>query len=267
MQKPPVRPKPGVPPIGRTRASDAQKLLTPQKKTAPASALRRAGASSAAYAFGTPLSHQVKIRGSVALRNRKAGAARLSPSAIGSGFALPSLLLLLGGVNGFFVAATACVLFGCGHTLARTLQNRRHVALLAPEIDLAAQFDRFVEQSASRLPEEAVALLQDIKAALSQILPRLGAIRKQGTLGAEDIFFIEQTILRYLPDTCAPFFAIPADRHDLVLLNRNQTPKQALLEQFGMIATKLQRLHDELVKTDADQLNVQQRFLADKTAR
>src|SRR5690349_8504532 len=110
MHRPPSRPKSGTSPIGRTRASDAQKLLAPQKKTASAGVVRRTGASNNAYAFGAPLSNQVKLRGSAQLRKNKVGLARIPPVAIGGGSALLAALLPVAGVSIFFAAAAACIL-------------------------------------------------------------------------------------------------------------------------------------------------------------
>ncbi len=266
MSQAPIRGKVVQAPPGRTRADAAQKLLAPQKKAVSQTALHRAALGNKAHALGVPLTSQVRTHGTMQLRRRSSAMASASPHLFGIGFAAMAALLLLAGLEIAFVLVAACVFYGCGYALGKNLQNHRFAALLAAEIDLASAFDHFVDQNASRLPAEALVEINAIKGSLTHLLPKLAGIQSEGSLGQDDVFFIHQTVIRYLPDASAPYFAIPADKQDCALLEHGKTPKQVLREQFEMIRTKLCELEEQIIKADAQKLAQHKRFLERKTS-
>ncbi len=266
MSPPPIRGKVVQGPPGRTRAEAAQKLLVPQKKMISQTALQRATLANKAHALGVPLTNQVKAHGTTRLRQRSSTLANYSPHLVGVGFAAMAALLLVAGLEILFVLAAACVFYGCGFAVGKHLQERRFAALLADEIDLASEFDQLVDRIAARLPAETLEELHAIKGSLTHLLPKLVAIQSEGSLGQEDLFFIQQTIVRYLPDASAPYFAIPVDQQDSPLLEQGKTPKQVLREQFQMIRDKLRELEERIVRADAQKLAQHKRFLERKTS-
>lgn len=266
MSHPPIHGKVVQGPPGRTRADAVHNLRAPQKKTVSQTALHRAALANKAHALGVPLTNQVRMRGATQLRQHSSALASLSPHLIAVGFAAMAGLLLLAGLEIPFVLVAACVFYGVGFAMGKSLQSRRFASLLAAEIDLAIEFDIFVDQNAQRLPSEAMEEIHAIKGSLSHLLPKLASIQSEGSLGQDDVFFIRQTVVRYLPDASAPYFAIPADKQDSPLLDQGKSPKRVLQEQFRMIRDKLRDLEDQLVSADAQKLAQHKRFLERKTS-
>ncbi|MES2932810.1 MAG: hypothetical protein V4805_04915 [Pseudomonadota bacterium] len=265
MPRPPTRNKSGLILVGRSGDAQAQRLMTIRKMEVSQTALRRVTLANKASTLGTPLTLQVKNQGSRNVKNSSKILANWSPNLIGSLCALSASLLWLIPADLIFIALAACVLYAVGYAVTGRLQIRRITETMASELDLAIQFDGFLMQMATRLPQEGIDALQSIKTTLARLLPRMASIKDEGILSHEDIFFIRQVIERYLPDATAPYFALPQDQRDNPLLDQGATPTQLLLQQFSMMADKLKHLHEKVVKADAEKLAQHKRFLEHKT--
>ena len=114
-------------------------------------------------------------------------------------------------------------------------------ATASAEIATAQAFDGLINSRASRLPDDALVELRDIKGVLAQLLPRLKAATNAGVIGADDVFFVHQAVERYLPDAIDPYlkFSQPAAEHARMMLQQLDLVK----EKMHLLTVKLDEMH------------------------
>jgi len=74
---------------------------------------------------------------------------------------------------------------------------------------LAQQVRKLVDSVAQGLPKDALEVLHEIQATLSEMLPRLQEMKDRGAISAKDSFTVIETVRRYLPDTLAAYLRLP----------------------------------------------------------
>lgn len=230
------------------------------RKPVAAEALRRAALARDIQALGTPLAAQVATRAA-------AGDRYLRPHLTGLALACAAMVLPLVGASPPVVAIVAATMYVVGYAVARVYAQRRRSDRIAPAVELASQFDEFVAERVPRLPEDANASLQRIKALLARVLPALGDPDASASLTQEETFFAREAVARYLPDAVRPFLAIPADRADVAVGPEGQTPRAQLVEQLGMVERELARIDERLAVGKAAELARNRKLLERRTSR
>lgn len=182
-------------------------------------------------------------------------------TAIGWTSALPAFQIIL--LGSFFFAGTV---YG-----NLQLQKNRQLQEIAAEINLAGEFDRNFAQWTPQLPPALQESLQQIKAGLGRILPRLQKQQSMGLMTAEDAFFVRQTILQYLPDAMAPYLAMPAERRQQAFAGdagvagvAGKSAQDLLHEQLQILLSKLNHIEHGLWQEDGHKMLSHKRFLQDK---
>lgn len=135
---------------------------------------------------------------------------------------------------------------------------------LHAELDVAQQFDQCLAQYGPHLPETTCALLQTIKNALAQLLPRLPQIKTGFLLKGDDVFYITQAASRYVPDALATFTAIHRNEQATAISVDGKSAQVLLDEQLELVVQKLAQIQQELLQQDGQKLLMQKRFLQEK---
>jgi hypothetical protein len=224
----------------RTRLQIVQSLTRPEPARAPAASTRKRSIRKH-YTLGSPAREQV---GSMATATF--GARRLHPAArplsVGVGAALATgTALLVSGVESFLVIAAVplvcAVAYGTMSGVIGSIAQRQ----AKEELDLAGAFDRLVETSAAGLPPATIECLKQIKLHLVRLLGELRELQECGALSHDDVHFIRQSVVRYVPDAISPFMALSPERR---AQDASQSPSPAgiLDEQLDLICAKLQSL-------------------------
>lgn len=123
--------------------------------------------------------------------------------------------------------------------------------------------EELIRDSRQRLPAEAIALLESIRARMEAILPRLTELQAALLQNSTQTFTIAETVTRYLPDALDSYLKLPpmyAVAHHV----DGKTPKQHLLGQLHLLDAKLADIADDLFRGDAEALARNGRFLEDK---
>jgi ABC-type transporter Mla subunit MlaD len=111
-----------------------------------------------------------------------------------------------------------------------------------------------------KAPKEVVALVDNIKLSIAEILPRLA--RQQGTL--YDAHVIRQTALEYLPGMLETYLALPPAYARLHPVKDGKTTTQVFIEQLQLLDAEMQKLAVDILKDDTDALIVHGNFLREK---
>lgn len=229
------------------------------KKPVSAEAVRRATLAWDIQAIGAPLASQVATRAGPADR-------KLRPHIAGLGLACAAAPLALMGSSLPVIGIAGAALYVVGYVATRHYTRRRRSELIAPAVELAGKFDEFVAAQLPRLPEEANASLQRIKALLGRVLPALGDPHASAALTQEETFFARAAVARYLPDAVRPFLALPPDRVDAAAGPGAKTPKTLLLEQLAMVERELARIDERLAAGTAEELARNKKLLERRTS-
>jgi hypothetical protein len=228
------------------------------KKPVATEALRRAALARDVQALGAPLAAQIERRAG----GRSGG---LQPHLGGIALVAGALVPWLAGASLVVVAVAFAALYGVGYAAARSVARRRRSQRLAPVVDLAGQFDRFVAAQATRLPPDAAASLHRIKALLARVLPALAD--PGAALTQEEAAFAREAVARYLPDAVRPFLALPPDRAEVAAGPEARTPRALLVEQLEMVERELARIDERLAAARAGELARNRELIERRTAR
>jgi len=186
---------------------------------------------------------------------------------VGCLLALGGLGLFFAGFIGVFWWAIVAGLYAVGvlawphNDLAQTAQDTE----LSTEM-LAQQVRKLVDSVAKGLPKDALDLLRNIQATLSELLPRLNELRERGVISAKDSFTVVETVRRYLPDTLAAYLRLPKFYAQMQTLADGRTASQTLVDQLRVLDTSLKDVAKSAFAGDAEALVVNGEFLRDKFA-
>lgn len=261
----PVPPKPGksgwIPVSSDKLRKPGQALPRPVAPPSEA-AIRRAAQTHTLHtmrALGTPLAQQISTHPGNGKRPNLvlyvAGLSALSTTMLVS-FVVQAPLVVMG------LAGAASI--GLALKLAHSLFAPSPSQSLVAEIDVAQQFDQCLAHFGPQVPETTFALLQTIKNALAQLLPRLPQIKSGFLIKNEDVFYITQAALRYVPDALQTFAAIHHEGQSTAISLDGKSPQELLDEQLELIVQKLAQIQQELLQQDGQKLLMQKRFLQEK---
>jgi hypothetical protein len=179
--------------------------------------------------------------------------------------ALGGLGLFFAGIINVFWWAIVAGLYGVGvlgwprSDLAQTAQDTE----LSTEM-LAQQVRKLVDSVAKGLPKEALDLLHNIQATLTELLPRLNELRDRSVISPKDCFTVVETVRRYLPDTLAAYLRLPKFYAQMQTLADGRTASQTLVDQLRVLDTSLKDVAKSAFAGDAEALLTNGHFLRNK---
>ena len=145
------------------------------------------------------------------------------------------------------------------------LAARAEAAELDHEL-LAQQVGKLIDSVAKGLPAEALALLHDIQATLTELLPNLSRLEERGVLSPRATFTVLETVRRYLPDTLSGYLRLPKLYAQVHPLGDGKTASQSLVEQLRLLDGSLKEIAVNAFAGDAEALRVNGQFLQSRFA-
>jgi hypothetical protein len=179
--------------------------------------------------------------------------------------AIGGLGLFFGGIIHAYWWAIVAGLYGVGalgwprNDLAATAEHTE----LSGEL-LAQQVRKLVDSVASGLPRAALDPLYSIQATLSDLLPRLQALRDRGVISAKESFTVAEAVRRYLPDTLASYLRLPRFYAHVQTLADGKTASQTLIDQLRVLDGSLKDIAKSAFAGDAEALVSNGRFLENR---
>ena len=213
----------------KLRASGMVGNPVPRVK-AGSEAMRRARVSRRQGALGASLSESVRKK----VRAQPGTDIQFLHPALAGG-ALSICMAIAGFVADGFIAMVVLGAAGfvLGVLVIRAMKGNRGIRDAGEALASAAEFDAFVAARGARLPDSATASLGEMKSLFARLFPALRSTQAVGALGADDVFFIHQSIKRYLPDAIDPYLALqtPTDKALQAMQARSQAEAAALALQ------------------------------------
>lgn len=121
-----------------------------------------------------------------------------------------------------------------------------------------ARLDALLAQVRPQLPAEALQHLAGVRESVATLLPRLAA----DTPFAGALHTVQETVLRYLPDTLAHYLALPPAFRVSHPLHEGRTARTLLTEQLALLDARLAQIVADVAASDAQALLANGRFLA-----
>ena len=190
-----------------------------------------------------------------------------TPNMVGCVLALVGLGLFFSGIISSFWWAIVAGLYVAGAIgwPRSELAQRAEQAEMNNEL-LAQQVSRLIESVAKGLPAEALTLLRNIQATLTELLPKLTALQESGALSAKAAFTVLETVRRYLPDTLSGYLKLPKFYAQMHSLRDGRTASQTLVEQLRLLDGSLSDVARSAFAGDAEALVINGKFLESKFA-
>jgi hypothetical protein len=129
--------------------------------------------------------------------------------------------------------------------------------------DVRKALDHEVHAVSGRVPADVFAKLQSIQQIILGILPRSGALPP----GSPELFVVERTATDYLPTALESYLNLPRAYATLHPVQDGKTPKQVLLDQLGLLESKMSEVADDVHRNDTDRLLANGRFLEERFGR
>lgn len=171
-------------------------------------------------------------------------------------------LYLFGVIDRWWLPITAG-LYAAGYLAAPAVDPLRLRTEVTEEM-LREALDELIGSVRKRVPAEALRLLEDIRATLEGVLPKLAELKRTRRIDDPHGFTIGETVTRYLPDALGSYLKLPPAYAAAHRLPTGKTPRQALIEQLGLLDAKLKEIADDLFRGDAEALALNGRFLEQK---
>ena len=129
--------------------------------------------------------------------------------------------------------------------------------------DVRQTLDRQISSMAGRLPPEVMAKVLSIRQIILGILPRSGNLPP----GSPELYILERTATEYLPTTLQLYLTLPGTYPTQHEVQDGKTPKELLLDQLGILETKMSEVAEDVQRNDADRLLTNGRFLEERFGR
>ncbi len=187
---------------------------------------------------------------------------------LGCALALLGPLLLVLGVIGPGWPLITLGLYAAGYVLAGLAgspQQQQRLAQNLSQAQLLEALDDLMARSLPQLDAATGAHLQHIRASVAELLPRLTG-QAAGAGHAPALYTVQETVLRYLPDTLANYLALPPLFRTRHALADGRTAQQHLAAQLQQLDDTLAEVLANVAAQDAQALLANGRFLAAKFA-
>jgi hypothetical protein len=183
---------------------------------------------------------------------------------LGCALALLGPLLRVAGVIGPGWLTITAGLYAGGYLLGGFSSTPRLAQNLS-QTQLLEVLDDLVARSLPQLDGTTGGHLQQIRTSVAELLPRLSG--EAASAGHEPaLYTVQETVLRYLPDTLANYLALPPLFRTRHALADGKTAQQHLAAQLLQLDASLAEVLANLAARDAQALLANGRFLAAKFA-
>jgi hypothetical protein len=187
--------------------------------------------------------------------------------------AVAASLACLGAIGGLLawlqsswpLAACGVLALSGGLTLAWRLRRVSAPAAL-PWWDAAAvqRLDALLQACAPELPTAAVALLDDIKAALARMAPHVASGPPGPPFRPDDLFFLAELLRRYVPDTLQAYLQVPLAQRSVAVAAPGDAADTVLCAQLVSLREQVAERELRLAQAQTEPLLQQGRFLRAK---
>lgn len=178
---------------------------------------------------------------------------------VGLGLALIGVVLLLAHVIGGFWPVIVIGLYLIGAVLTPRRAARIDTQGFNPN-DVRQVLDRQISSMSGRLSPDVMAKVLSIRQIILGILPRSGNLPP----GSPELYILERTATDYLPTTLKLYLSLPGTYATQHQVQDGKTSKQLLLEQLGILETKMNEVAEDVQRNDADRLLTNGRFLEER---
>lgn len=185
------------------------------------------------------------------------------PNVAGSALGLVGLILFFTGVIGPGWPIIVAGLYALGWLLAWQLTPREEHLEIAREVHTEAlleALDRLVKQVEKRLPKEALTKLNDLRATLADLLPRLA----DSPVFSQEAHSVEKTARDYLPATLENYLRLPPIFARMHNLAGTKTATDLLLEQLSLLDERMKAMLQDVLAEDARALAENGAFLRER---
>ena len=209
-------------------------------------------------------------------RSCRAFARRRGPKHAGCALAFAGVALVFAGVIGAGWLAIILTLYALRRLAAprtRPAQRRARDGLgdkagpgnpAGPRADATLErLDSLVAQARPHLPEELVVHLYSVRCSIAQALPWL----LEGPAHDADLYTVRETVRRYLPDTLAPYLALPPALRTAHPVKDGKTPRQLLAQQLALLDEAMREIASKAGSRDVQSLLANGRFLEARFGR
>jgi hypothetical protein len=129
--------------------------------------------------------------------------------------------------------------------------------------DVRKALEREVFMVSGRLPPDVMAKVQSIQQIILGILPRSGVLASD----SPELYIVQRTATEYLPTALESYLNLPRAYATLHPIQQGKTSKQVLLDQLGLLESKMSEVADDVHRYDADRLLANGRFLEERFGR
>jgi len=181
---------------------------------------------------------------------------------VGLGLALIGIVLVLAHVIAGFWPLIVVGLYAVGAILT----PRRPAVEASPQFnpnDVRQVLDRQISSMSGRLSPDVMAKVLSIRQIILGILPRSGNLPP----GSPELYIVERTATDYLPTTLHLYLSLPGTYATQHQVQDGKTPKQLLLDQLGILESKMSEVAEDVQRNDADRLLTNGRFLEERFGR
>jgi hypothetical protein len=129
--------------------------------------------------------------------------------------------------------------------------------------DVRKALEKEVFMVSGRLPPDVMARVQSIQQIILGILPRSGVLPAE----SPELYIVQRTAMEYLPTALESYLNLPRAYATLHPVQQGKTSKQVLLDQLGLLESKMSEVADDVHRYDADRLLANGRFLEERFGR
>jgi hypothetical protein len=129
--------------------------------------------------------------------------------------------------------------------------------------DVRKALENEVFMVSGRLPPDVMAKVQSIQQIILGILPRSGVLPAE----SPELYIVQRTATEYLPTALESYLNLPRAYATLHPVQQGKTSKQVLLDQLGILESKMSEVADDVHRYDADRLLANGRFLEERFGR
>jgi hypothetical protein len=178
---------------------------------------------------------------------------------VGLGLALIGTLLLLVHVIAGFWPVIVVGLYLVGAILTPRRPAADATQVFNPN-DVRQVLDRQISSMSGRLSPDVMAKVLSIRQIILGILPRSGNLPP----GSPELYILERTATDYLPTTLKLYLSLPGPYATQHQVQDGKTSKQLVLDQLGILETKMNEVAEDVQRNDADRLLTNGRFLEER---
>jgi hypothetical protein len=184
-----------------------------------------------------------------------------APNIAGCALALGGLGLFFFGVIQDWWLPICAGLYAGGYLVAPSSKGFDHGALeQGASVSLPESVAALIEKSRSKLPSEATALLEGIKAVVEGLAPKLA----DGSLPMEQSIVMANAVTRDLPTTVGNYLKLPPAFANFHAVDGGKTCKALLIDQLQLLDGHLRGMAESAYRQDAQALRVNGMVLQEK---